>query len=117
MGLARITEGETGAAHSGNGAVSITIEKKQLYRLAEVRLTLGAVVADLDAFAVRLDSALGAGFDHLLAAPDANEDLAVVKSFRYADPVPPVIFPGDKVTIIWPNAGGVAWAVEIISLD
>jgi len=64
--------------------------------------------------AVSLDSRLGDEYDHELAAPDTNEDLTAVTSWRYADPVPPVIFPGDAVKVAWPNTGNVAWAVEII---
>lgn len=99
---------------TGLAAVDISIPFDTTYRLTEVRLTLSAAAADLDEFAVGLDSAQGAAFDTVLAAPDPAEDLSTVTSWRFADPSPPVIFSGDSLTITWPNAGGVTWAIEVI---
>ena len=99
---------------TGEGIVAITIDREDLYKLAEIRLTLSAATTDLGEFVVRLDSELGADYDTILATPDPNDDLAAATSFRFADPVPPVIFPGDKVLINWPNAGLVTWAIDII---
>ena len=111
----RMTSIHTGGAPlTGNGPIALAIRRENAYGLAEMRLTLGAPAADLSSFALRLDAENGPAFDHILAAPDPNEDLAVVTSFRYADPVPPAIFPGDSVSITWPNAGGVVWAIDII---
>ena len=99
---------------TGEGIMALTIDRADIYRLAEVRLTLSGVVTDLDEFIIRLDSELGADYDTILATPDPNDDLAAATSFRFADPVPPVIFPGDKVLVNWPNAGTVTWAIDII---
>jgi len=103
-----------GVALTGAEAIALTLQVSDVYKLAEVRLTLGAVSADLDDFVISLDSEMGAAWDSILAAPDPNDDLAAALAFRFADPVPPVIFPGDKVKIVWPNAGGKAWAIDII---
>ena len=102
---------------TGAEAVNIAIPNQpgaSAYRLLEVRLHLNEAAADLSSFAVSLDSELGAAYDSVLAAPDPDEDLTVVTSWRYADPVPPVIFPGDTLKITWPNAGGKTWAIEVI---
>ena len=115
MNFFRMTTSHTGgAALTGAEAIALTITNNQAYRLAEVRLTLGAVSADLADFVVSLDSEIGAAWDTILATPDPNEDLANALAFRFADPAPPVIFPGDKVKIVWPNAGGKTWAIDII---
>lgn len=99
---------------SGAGAVAISVAKLHPFKVAEVRLTLGATSADLGDLSVSIDSRLGSAYDHELAAPDANEDLTLVTSWRYADPVPTIIFPGDALKVTWPNAGDKAWAVEIL---
>jgi len=113
----RMTSSHTGgAALTGNGAVNLVIENNNTYKLAEMRLTLGTVSTDLADFSVRLDSEMGAPFGHILGAPDPDDDLFVTTSFRIADQVPPIIFPGDKVVITWPNAGGVIWAIDLIGL-
>ena len=115
MNFFRMTTKHTGgAALTGNGAISLTVQVPEAYKLAEVRLTLGAVSADLATLVISLDSEMGAAWDTILATPDPNEDLAAALAFRFADPAPPVIFPGDKVKIVWPNAGGKTWAIDII---
>jgi hypothetical protein len=101
-------------SYSGSGAIAISLQQKQAYKLAEVRLTLSAATTDLGDFAVSLDSELGTAFNTVLCRPDSEEDLTVVTSFRYADPVPPIVFPGDVLMVAWPNTGTKTWAVEII---
>lgn len=99
---------------SGSGAIAISISKNHPFKVSEIRLTLGATSSDLGDLAVSIDSRLGAAYDHELAAPDPNEDLTAVTSWRYADPVPPIVFPGDSLKVTWPNTGNKAWAVEIL---
>jgi len=100
---------------TGSGAVNITIQPTvRYYRVAEVRLHLSAAATDLDDFSVAIDSGLGSAYDSVLAAPDPIEDLSVVTSWRYADPVPPIVFGDDKLVITWPNAGAKTWAIEVI---
>jgi len=105
-----------GTALSGTEAIDLTVQVPFTYRLAEARLTLGAVSADLGDLSITLDSELGAGFDNVISTPDPDEDLAATTSFRYADIVPPIIFPGDAIKIAWPNVGGKAWALDIIGV-
>lgn len=100
---------------TGAGAINISHSQSHAYLLKEVRLTLSAVTTDLDDLAVSIDSSLGAAYDTTLAIPDGDSaDLTAITSWRYADPVPPVIIPGDVLKITWPNTGTKTWAIEII---
>jgi len=100
---------------TGAAAINMTVTDNLPFFVQEIRLTLSAVTTDLDDFEARIDSELGSAFDHLVCAPDGvNEDLSVVTSYRYADIVPVVIFPGDALKITWPNVGTKTWAVEVI---
>jgi len=102
------------AKSTGAGVVAMTVTDSAPFFVKEVRLTISAATTDLEEFAVSIDSELGSEYDHLLSAPSADEDLSAVTSFRFADPVPPVIFPGDRLKINWPNIGTKTWAVEVI---
>jgi len=99
---------------TGDRAISETVQKDYPYFLTEVRVTLSGVVSDLASLSVYLDSHLGSEYDHLLGAPDSSVDLSAVTSFRYADQVPPLIDPKDKLIVSWPNAGEVVWGLEIL---
>jgi len=101
-------------SETGSGAIAISVTKRHPFKVAEVRLTLGATATDLGDMSVSIDSRMGSAYDHELAAPDTNEDLATVTSWRYADPVPTIIFPGDALKVTWPNTGNKSWAVEIL---
>ena len=103
-----------GSALTGAAAIDLSFDFSMPYLLREVRLKLSAVTTDLDDFVISLDSETGAAYDSIIAMPDATEDLTVVTTFRYADPVPMIIFPGDRVKVEWPNTGTKTWAVDVI---
>jgi len=109
------TSNTGGSALTGSGAINLTIQPPISCRLLEARLSLDEPATDLSSFAINLDSGLGAAWDSILAAPDpVAQDLSVVTSWRYADPVPPIVFHDDRIVVSWPNAGGVTWALDII---
>lgn len=103
---------------TGSGAVAINHIHAQAYRVAEIRLHLGGTVTDLKNLLAKIDSEHGAAYDFLVAKPDSySADLTAITDWRYADLVPPIVFPGDRLKVDWPNTGNVTWSIEIIGCE
>jgi hypothetical protein len=98
---------------TGSGAVSINVsapETGKRWALKEVRVSLNAVGASGD-LTITINNGTNAVYDHVLE----SQDMSSVQYHRYAPTRNVPLKPTDTIDIVWANAGGKTYGIEVFT--